>query len=69
MKKLFLKISQNSQKNSCATVSFLTKVQVFPCEFCKIFKNTFSTEHLRAIAFEVYRYLTFQRFSPFLNIS
>ena len=54
-KKVFLKISQNSQKNTCARVSFFIKLpakketpgQVFSCEFCKIFKNTFSTEHLR----------------------
>ena len=24
-----------------------TLAQVFPCEFCEIFKNTFFTEHLR----------------------
>ena len=27
-----------------------TLVQVFSCEFCKISKNTFFTEHLRATA-------------------
>ena len=72
LKKLVLKISQNSQKkNTCATVSFLivfirlqaliykireacsfikkeALAQVFSCEFCKIFKNTIFTEHLRA---------------------
>ena len=32
-KKVFLKILQNSQENSCA--------RVFTCEFCEIFKNTF----------------------------
>ena len=54
-KKVFLEISQNSQENTCARVSFFNKVagvpatllkketlaQVFPCEFCKISKNTF----------------------------
>ena len=59
-KKLFLKILQNSQENTCATFSFLIKLQasglqhylkrdfgtgVF-CEFCEIFDNTFFTEHL-----------------------
>ena len=60
-KKVFLKISQNSQENPCARVSFLIKnfkklfniklylketlAQVFSCEFCEIFKNTFFTEH------------------------
>ena len=63
VKKVFLKISQNSQENTCARVYFLTKLQtwglhlycaqacnfikkytlaqVFSCEFCEIFKNTF----------------------------
>ena len=63
-KKLFLKISQNSQKNTSARVSFLIKLQaselqlykketlalVFSWEFCEIFKNTFFTEHLRTAA-------------------
>ena len=47
---MFLKISQNSQQNACARVSFLinlifikkdTLAEVFSCEFCEIFKNTF----------------------------
>ena len=55
--KVFLEISQNSQQNICARVSFLIKLnfikkqtlaQVFSCEFCEIYKNTFLTEHLRA---------------------
>ena len=55
VKKVLLKISQNSQENTCARVSFLIKLQaeacnfikketlaqVFSCEFCEIFKNTF----------------------------
>ena len=55
-KKVFLEISQNSQENTCARVSFLRKLQteacnfikretlaqVFSCEFYKISKNTFS---------------------------
>ena len=59
--KVFLKISQNSQENTCARVSFLIKLQdwglqlfekrdsgsgVFACKFCEISKNTFFTEHL-----------------------
>ena len=48
VKKLFLEISQNSQENTCARVSFLIKLQacdfikkgtlaqVFSCEFCEI---------------------------------
>ena len=39
MKKVFLKISQNTQENICARVSKKeTLAQVFSCEFCKIFK-------------------------------
>ena len=55
MKKMFRKISQYSQENTCARVSFLIKleafnyikketpVQLFSCEFCEIFKSTFFT--------------------------
>ena len=51
VKKVVLKISKNSQKNTCVRVSFFNKVatllkketlaQVFFCEFWEIFKNTF----------------------------
>ena len=55
VKKVFLEISQNSQENTSARVSFLNKVagttcnfikketlaQVFSCKFCEISKNTF----------------------------
>ena len=54
--KVFLEISQYSQKNICARVSFSIKLlakannfieketptQMFCCEFCEIFKNIFS---------------------------
>ena len=61
MKKVFLKVWQNSQKNTCAKVSFLIKLQaynfkketlaqVFSCEFCKIFKNTPLREHIPTTA-------------------
>ena len=47
VKKVFLEISQNSQENTCARVSFLIKnetlAQVFSCEFSEISKNTFFT--------------------------
>ena len=65
---MFLEIPENLQENTCATVSFLIKLQaeagasnfinietlarVFSCEFCEIFKNTFFTEHLWATASE-----------------
>ena len=47
VKNIFLKVSQNSQENTCARVSFLIKLQtaflaqVFSCEFSEVFKNTF----------------------------
>ena len=57
-RKMFLKISQNSQESTCARVSFLIKsqawglqlyyetfAQVFSCEICEIFKNTLFKEH------------------------
>ena len=34
-KKVFLKILQNSQENTCARVSFLTKLQASACNFLK----------------------------------
>ena len=61
---MFLEISQNSLENTCARFSFFNKVQAyfikkenltqvfFSCEFWKISKNTFFTEHLRATASE-----------------
>ena len=57
VKKVFLKITQNSKENTCVRVFFFDKVaslrpatllkketlaQVFSCEFCEISKNTFS---------------------------
>ena len=51
VKMVFLEISQNSQENTSARVSFLIKLQdvikketltqVFSCEFCEVSKNTF----------------------------
>ena len=57
---VFLEISQISQENTCARVSFLKKLyseacnffkkntlgQVFSCEFCEISWKTFFTEQL-----------------------
>ena len=61
---VFIKISQNVQENTGARASFLIKLralariliekktmaQVFSCEFCKTFKNNFSTKYIRATA-------------------
>ena len=53
IKKVFLEISQNSQENICARVSFLRKFLIkkvwhrcFPANFAKFLRTPFSTEHL-----------------------
>ena len=43
--KVFLEISQNSQENTCARVSFLIKLQA-----SKFLKTPFFTKHLRTTA-------------------
>ena len=70
VKKVYLVISQNSQENTCARVSFLNNfikketAKVFSCEFCEISKNNFFTEHLRTTDFVYYcSSLFFQVFS------
>ena len=58
--KVFLEISENSQENTCARVSFLIKLQrpatllkkrlwhrCFPVNFAKFLRIPFLTEHLR----------------------
>ena len=65
VKKVFLKIFQNSQENTCARAFFLIKLQafikketlarLFSCEFWEIFKNTFLPEHLRRTTSDFYR--------------
>ena len=54
--KVFLEILQNPQENTCARE---TLTQVFSCEFCKIFKNTF---------FEVWTTASEKFVSDFLQI-
>ena len=50
VKKLFLEISQNSQENTGARVSFLSKKRpwhrCFPINFKKFLRTPFFTEHL-----------------------
>ena len=44
VRKVFLKISKNSQENTCARVNIIkkeTRAQVFSHEFCEISKNNF----------------------------
>ena len=54
---MVLKISQNSQENTCvrALSNFIEKEtlpQVFSCEFCEIFENTYFIEHILTTASE-----------------
>ena len=65
-KKVLLKLSLNSQENTCAAAFFLIKLQpdasnlikketltqVFSFEFYKIFKKTFFIEHLQWLLLE-----------------
>ena len=51
---VFLEISQSSQENSCARVSFLINFikkrlwhRLFPVNFAKFIRTPFLTEHLR----------------------
>ena len=74
--KVFLEISQNSQENNCARVSFLIKLQaeacnftgketlaqVFSCEFCKIF-NCNSFYRIPPVAASVFYNILWLRFS------
>ena len=67
-KEAFLEISQSSQENTCARVSFsiklpetcnfikkVTLAQVFSCEFCETSEDSFFTEHLQiSLIFEGY---------------
>ena len=39
-------------RKACSVIKKESLAQVFSCEFCKISKNTFSTEHLRTTAFQ-----------------
>ena len=47
----YRKLSENLlsllQPQACNFIKKETLAQVFSCEFCEIFKNTFFTEHLR----------------------
>ena len=65
LKTVLLKISPKFQENTFASVSFLIKLQTWPCNtikketlaqvlscaFSEIFKSTFFIEHLRTTAF------------------
>ena len=62
---MFVKITKNSQENSCTGASFLIKLQaqgsgkkikVLFCEFFVVFKNIDITEHLLTAASKVQKY-------------
>ena len=55
---MFLKISLNSQENTCARVSFL--IRLHSCEFYEISKNTFFTEHLFRLLHSIIILLNYQ---------
>ena len=57
VKKVFLEISQNSQKNTCIFFNKETLAQVFSCEFCEISKNTFSYRTPLVAASEILKLL------------
>ena len=52
IKKVFLKILQYSQENTCVGISFFrqTLTQVFSCENYKFFKKTYFKEDLQTAA-------------------
>ena len=59
VKKLFLRISENSQENTCTEVSFYQSYRspVLSCEFCEIFKNNYFVKDWWTAAFENHVYL------------
>ena len=47
---LFLNKFAGLRSAACNFIKKETQIQVFSCEFCKIFKNIFITEHIQATA-------------------
>ena len=47
---ILLQLPATSLQLACNFIKKGTLTQVFSCEFCEIFKNTFSAEHLRTTA-------------------
>ena len=46
MKKVFLETLQNSLENTCARVSFITKLEALGLNFAKLLRTPFLTQHL-----------------------
>ena len=65
---MFLEISQNSQENNCARVSFFIKLQglwhrCFPGNFAKFLRTTFSQNNSgRLLLFLFYNLVIFKRY-------
>ena len=75
-KKLFFKISQDSQENgmpeACNFIKKETLEQVLSCKFCEIFRYTFSIEHLRLLLLKLWLYFYHSNLTmwpPFLHPS
>ena len=61
---------------ACSFIKNETQAQVFSCEFCEIFKNTFFTEHPRTTASvemlfkaDLWQSCLSKEFSSFLQIN
>ena len=52
----------------CNFIEKETLAQVFPCEFCEIFKNTFVGEHLSASASAFTINLLLKKYSMFFQV-
>ena len=62
VKNMLLKISQNSQENTCVRVYFLKKRLFhgcFPVNFVKFLRTPFCTEHLRWLLLYIFSYKKF----------
>ena len=59
VKRLFLRISENSQENTCTQDSFYQSYRspVLSCEFCEIFKSTYFVKDWWTAAYENHAYL------------
>ena len=63
--------TKSAQKHLCQSLIKLTasslpieKAQVFSCEFCKVFKNTFLAEHLRTVVSKAFQCASFNLNNP-----
>ena len=70
-KKVFFEISQQSQKNTCARVSFLLKKRLwrkcFSVNFVKFLRKPFYTEHFWWLLLESTIFLALMQFNSFFR--